>query len=183
FGRDDWREIILDNLRAYRLSILYGASGVGKSSVLHAGVVRYLRSNASGPVAEDGIPELVVSLASWTSTDPVQSLREAVRDAVEQGPLRLPTSPPDESLADALVSWGKLTGGILLIVLDQFEEYFLYHGDESGPGSFHEELSLALRRRDTPANFLLSIREDALARLDRFEGQVPRLLDNLLRIE
>src|SRR5207237_5106808 len=49
FGRDDWRDIILDNLRAYRLSILYGASGVGKSPVLNAGVVRALRSHASRP--------------------------------------------------------------------------------------------------------------------------------------
>ena len=40
FGRREWTEIIIDNLRAYRLSILYGASGVGKSSVLNAGVIR-----------------------------------------------------------------------------------------------------------------------------------------------
>ena len=38
FGRREWTEIVIDNLRAYRSSILYGASGVGKSSVLNAGV-------------------------------------------------------------------------------------------------------------------------------------------------
>ena len=30
----EWTEIVVDNLRAYRLSVLYGASGVGKSSLL-----------------------------------------------------------------------------------------------------------------------------------------------------
>ena len=68
-------------------------------------------------------------------------------------------------------------------MLDQFEEYFLYHRAERGPGSLDEELSVALRRRSTPANFVLSIREDALAQLDRFEDRVPGLLANLLRID
>src|SRR5205814_10371830 len=30
FGRAEWREIVIDNLRAYRVSVLYGESGVGK---------------------------------------------------------------------------------------------------------------------------------------------------------
>ena len=32
-------------------------------------------------------------------------------------------------------------------------------------------------------NFLISIREDALAQLDRFKGRIPTLFDNYLRIE
>ena len=68
-------------------------------------------------------------------------------------------------------------------MLDQFEEYFLYHRADRGPGSLHEELSLALRRGSTPANFMVSIREDALAQLDRFEDRVPGLLANLIRID
>ena len=38
FGREREQEIIAANLLAYRLTVLYGASGVGKSSVLRAGV-------------------------------------------------------------------------------------------------------------------------------------------------
>ena len=38
FGRDAEREVIIANLRAARLTLLYGESGVGKSSVLGAGV-------------------------------------------------------------------------------------------------------------------------------------------------
>ena len=46
FGRDEWREVIADNMRAYRITVLYGESGVGKSSLLRAGVIRTLREEA-----------------------------------------------------------------------------------------------------------------------------------------
>ncbi len=39
FGRERDQEIIASNLFAASLTVLYGASGVGKSSVLRAGVV------------------------------------------------------------------------------------------------------------------------------------------------
>ena len=42
FGREKETRIITANLFASRLTLLYGASGVGKSSVLQAGVVRQL---------------------------------------------------------------------------------------------------------------------------------------------
>ena len=50
FGRDREQEIITANLTAARLTLLYGSSGVGKSSVLRAGVVRRLRA-LPGPLA------------------------------------------------------------------------------------------------------------------------------------
>jgi len=43
FGRDADRQLITGNLRASRLTLLYAQSGVGKSSLLRAGVVPRLR--------------------------------------------------------------------------------------------------------------------------------------------
>jgi len=43
FGRERDIESVIDNLYAARLTVYYGASGVGKSSVLMAGVVPALR--------------------------------------------------------------------------------------------------------------------------------------------
>ena len=40
-----------------------------------------------------------------------------------------------------------------------------------------------MNRGDLPVSFLISIREDALARLDRFKDRVPNLLDNYVRID
>ena len=42
FGRALDRRIIVANLQSARLTLVYGASGVGKSSVLNAGVAHHL---------------------------------------------------------------------------------------------------------------------------------------------
>ena len=72
----------------------------------------------------------------------------------------------------------------MLIILDQFEEYFLYHPDEDGTDSFAVEFSVGCEpRRAYRESFLVTIREDALARLDRFKGRIPNLFGNYLRID
>ena len=45
FGREGEEEIVVANLLAARLTLLYGPSGVGKSSLLRAGVARRLRDS------------------------------------------------------------------------------------------------------------------------------------------
>ena len=186
FGRDEWREIIIDNLRAYRLTLLYGASGIGKSSVLHAGVLHDLHDRAQRTAADTGKPGLViVAFRTWRE-DPlgalVRSLREAT-DAVlgEQTTTVDAEAKPD--LAAALEESARRVAGKVFVVLDQFEEYFLYHAREDDGDPFGQAFVEAVNRRDLRASFLISIREDAVAKLDRFKGQVPSLFDNYLRID
>jgi len=45
FGRGTERTILVANLMAARLTLVYGESGVGKSSILRAGVVHHLREH------------------------------------------------------------------------------------------------------------------------------------------
>ncbi|HUG65666.1 MAG TPA: WD40 repeat domain-containing protein, partial [Gaiellaceae bacterium] len=66
--------------------------------------------------------------------------------------------------------------------LDQAEEYFLYHADDAGPGSFAETLP-ALLAGALRVNVLVSLREDSLAKLDRFTGRIPGLFSNTLRLD
>ena len=65
-------------------------------------------------------------------------------------------------------------------MLDQFEEFFLYHEDDR---SFVAELADVIRRPDLRVNVLIGIREDALALLDAFKAVIPNLLSNRLRLE
>ena len=66
FGRDAEREIITANLMAASLTLFYGPSGVGKSSVLNAGVAHHLRQEAreadrrgpAAPVRDRAVPRL-----------------------------------------------------------------------------------------------------------------------------
>ncbi len=71
----------------------------------------------------------------------------------------------------------------LLVILDQFEDYFLYHADEEGEGTFVEEFPAVVNDENLRVHFLVSIREDALAKLDRFKGSIPRLFANYVRVE
>src|SRR3989440_8151997 len=44
YGREREREVVVANLLASRLTVLYGASGVGKTSLLRAAVAQSLRA-------------------------------------------------------------------------------------------------------------------------------------------
>jgi len=75
FGRANEREMIASNLLAARLTLLYGPSGVGKSSVLNAGAVRDLHKRARLNFEDDDTPGLAVAAArSWRS-DPVAAVK------------------------------------------------------------------------------------------------------------
>jgi hypothetical protein len=185
FGREAEREIITANLMASRLTVFYGPSGVGKSSVLHAGVAYHLRQLARQNLETYGTPEFaVVVYNSWRET-PLACLIEAVRDAVLElrGTDAPELPPPSLSFDETLYAWAERAGGELYVILDQFEEFFLYHPHDEGGATFAAEFPRAVNRPDLRVNFMLSLREDALASLDRFKGHIPGLFDNTLRIE
>jgi hypothetical protein len=166
FGRKVECDLVVANLLAARLTLLYGQSGVGKSSLLHAGVVPRLREE----------PDLaVVVFRSWGG-DPVAGLCAAIRAAAGLGP-----SAGEPALAETIAACTQRPGRDLVIILDQFEEYFVYHPQDDG--TFAAEFPQAVNRPELPVSFLLSIREDALARLDRFKGRIPSLFGNYLRID
>jgi WD40 repeat protein len=181
YGRERESEIIAANVLASRLTVLYGPSGVGKSSVLRAGVAHRLRRQAQENVEEGGHPEFAVVVFDAWSDDPIGSLRAAVREglAAQFGSALLDESE-DESLADTLGRWTESLACDLLLVLDQAEEYFLYHPEETG---FARELPELVTRNGLRVRVLLALRDDALAKLDRFKGRIPNLFANYLRLD
>jgi WD40 repeat protein len=149
FGRERECEMIAANLVAARLTVLYGPSGVGKSSILRAGVAhRLLEEPGAG-----GDPPEVVIVDSWA------------------------TAPLDEVIR----SWNAGSGETYLL-LDQFEEFFLYH-DGSAVREFAAGLAELLALDEPQVNVLLSIREDALAKLDVLKGRLPSLFGNVVRLD
>ena len=163
FGRERETEIVVANLIASRLTVLYGPSGVGKSSLLRAAVARSLRELSEEP--------LVVVFSSW-SDDPSIALAEAVGAAA---------GSVTNGSAVAALERAQSERDVYL-VLDQAEEYFLYHADDGGPGSFAETLP-ALLAAPLRVNVLVSLRDDSIAKLDRFTGRIPGLFANTLRLD
>ena len=191
FGREREREIIGANLRSSRLTLVYGASGVGKSSVLMAAVVPGLRAALARDEGLSGldVPDLnprasfaVATFAAWRDA-PLEGFMSAVATSVREA-TTAPVAPwfPGTPLRETFAVWLRSVRS-LLIVLDQFEEYFLYHPNEDGPGTFAGEFVDVLGDADLRVNFLLSLREDGLGKLDRFQGRVPGLFHNYLRVE
>src|SRR5438105_15098585 len=72
FGRERERDVVVANLMASRLTVLYGPSGVGKTSLLRAAVAHSLRAVHDAAV---------VVFSSWAG-DPKRGLQAAIEDAV-----------------------------------------------------------------------------------------------------
>ncbi|MBD0347817.1 MAG: hypothetical protein ICV59_01575 [Thermoleophilia bacterium] len=175
FGRERERELIAANLMAARLTVLYGATGVGKSSVLNAGVVHDLRE-----LARERREFAVAVYSAWSDEQPIEGIAASVQDALA-GVLGFVPDDPGGSLVERLAAWSELLAGELYLVLDQVEEYFLYHG--VGGGQLLDELPPLVTEPGVRVNVLLGIREDALARLDVFKAKIPALFGNYLRLE
>jgi WD40 repeat protein len=183
FGRDDERKRIIGNLRAARLTLLYAESGVGKSSLLRAGVMPRLRHLAERSDGERNLARYVpVVFSSW-SGEPTAALVDAIDDAITPFVGVEPDLPRDR-LEDAIAAAASATDATLLIILDQFEELFLYHSRGSQDETFADQLARCINRPGLRANFLISIREDAYASIgDLLSGRVANVYGNYLHLE
>jgi conflict system STAND superfamily ATPase/FHA domain-containing protein len=173
FGRERDTRVIASNLHAAPVTVLYGASGVGKSSVLMAGVLPHLRSARR---------TAAVLLRDWQSHGFVQELKARCLEAVGEATgrqLAVETVQPLDAFLQVL---GDALGGTIVVILDQFEEYLLYHPTDQEGQAFDVELARAINRDDVDCNVLISLREDGLAGLDRFRARIPNLLSNMLRL-
>src|SRR5207249_472839 len=120
FGRAQETEIVVANALASRLTVLYGPAGVGKSSLLRAGVVHGLRALPE----EDAVA--VAYFSTWAG-DATAGLEAAARGALADKFGGDPGDAPG-SLADRLEAWTSALGCQLCLVLDQVEEAFVYAG-------------------------------------------------------
>ena len=183
FGREADTDLVVANLLSSRVTVLCGPSGVGKSSLLQAGVLRELRHVSEGAfsfLAADQV--IAVYFASWRD-DPLWDLGRAIGEALPDGPLRA------EMLADRRELSVELVERIVdeydadvYLLLDQLEELDLYQKGAAGD-AIAAVLGAVIRAPRLRASVLLGIREDALAKLDRLERHVPGILNSYLRLD
>ena len=147
FGRQQEIQELSALIQARRLVLLYGASGVGKTSLLLAGVVPSLESSQP--------PYSTVYVRALD--DPAIVIRQRLRR-------RLPDAkfPDTGSLADFLHAATQAIGSTVVIVVDQFEEFFIRLSPQLR-AAFIQELGTINDERELPVKVVLSLREDWLA--------------------
>lgn len=143
-GRDD-----------HNLMIIYGPSGVGKSSLLQAGLIPALKQEIIG--VREVIPVLQKVYTDW-----IVELGNCLGKALASHGIYPPETMPLNSLPQLLQALENFSQNSLKFVLifDQFEEFFFVCKTPQQRHQFHQFLRACL---DLPAvNVILSLREDYL---------------------
>ena len=174
FGRRQESRVILDHILGRQVAVLYGPSGVGKSSILNVGLPAAL------PRDDTRQPKwITVILREWQDLDTLEQLAiEAVLKELPERPFR---SSNRLRLAP-LIAWAiRTTGRPILLILDQFEEYFLYR-DRDKMLELEVAMGNLVARRDLPLHILVVLREDSLHQLDQLRAFVPGILETTIEL-
>lgn len=181
FGRGEECSILVDKVLASRLTLLFAASGVGKTSLLRAALIPQL----TDPEAEH--LDLVL-YRDWVD-EPLAGLKRAVADTVmasgrvSQGTFEAP-NVASISLVELCELCVLFVHPPLVLVLDQFEELFRYQRGAPTFEPFLQELGQLVNRRSLPVSLVLSMREDFALELNALKPFVPGpLFGNYFRLE
>lgn len=157
-GRQHEIATLSQKILAHRLVVLTGASGTGKTSLLHAGVGPNLGSD-------------------WrmVTVRPFRNPLDEARRALQ--PLAA-VAAPAASLKDLLLAAETAIEQRLVVVFDQFEELFLYSGEQTRE-DFVQQLAECVSHADLDTRFVISVRDDYFVRLGAFEGELPGIFHNV----
>ena len=142
--------------RAFRFGVLWGESGCGKTSLLRAGLTPKLRN-------EKFIPLYI--------NKPTKDPQEAIRSALTKEVPNL-EKHGDKNL-EQLLKGAAPKGKKILILFDQFEEFFLTNRASSSRAGFVKWLGEVVNDENLPVAFLIAIRADFFAQLQNFAPQIP----------
>ncbi len=209
YGREDEVSELSRRVQRKLLTVLFGQSGLGKTSILRAGIVPRLRPEGYCPVyvrvdyspeapspseqIKKAIHESSSAIGQWTQPD-AASAGESLWEFLHHR---------DDVLLD---SAGKTV--VPLLIFDQFEEIFtLAQADDAGrkrAATFIEDLADLVENRPPKAlearledddtitdrfdfnredyRILIALREDYLAQLESVKGVMPSITQNRMRL-
>jgi hypothetical protein len=169
FGRDEDARLLSDKIFAARLTVLYGTSGLGKSSVLKAKVVPLLE----GAEAQTFFFDL------WSGPVPLDDLKLGL--ALRASELGVPAADAGSpSLADLVGFILARDDRTFVLILDQFEEFLVNRALRLDP--MKRELAELVRQSNIDVRIVLSLREEFLAALEPFHSEILDLFSSTYRL-
>jgi DNA-binding winged helix-turn-helix (wHTH) protein len=162
FGREAEIQTLCSKILAHKSLILYGRSGVGKSSIVHAGLVPALRRSGHHPfsirVFHDPAEEIMRLLSR---VDPAEKSAETI-DLFNEKML----SPANS----------------VIFLFDQFEEFFTLTLPATRD-SFIQTIEKVLRKNGMLLRLVFIIREDLLAEMSMMKAVLPDIFHNEFRLQ
>ncbi len=147
-------------LPARKLTVIYGQSGVGKSSIVEAGLLPALKQ--AHPEGREVIPVLLRVYSDWLG-----SINNALQEHSfkQESPQYLTLGQNKPSIQKIITKLQENAQNNLLtvLILDQFEEFFFVHKERKSRHTFYDLFRQCLV---VPyVKVIISIREDYLHRL------------------
>ncbi len=200
FGRDVETKKLFSLIKAKSLVVLFSKSGLGKSSLINAGVE---------PLLEKDDYQTVKIRLQDTSQNPIEAVKQALQPFLNEKKLKVHTDGA-HGLWEYLRACEFSKNGnpvVPLLIFDQFEEYFEHSKQnqdklnleladlisERLPERIQEHLrSIPFRDRTVeelewhspmPVKFLMAIRSDRISLLDEMSVQIPSILHSRFHLK
>ncbi|HJR81728.1 MAG TPA: SIR2 family protein [Anaerolineales bacterium] len=168
FGRERESEILLSDVIATRLVVLFARTGSGKSSLINAGV---------RPRLED------LDYATFyvrVEKDPIASLRKTLEES------KLQSVGDSQRLDVLLLQTVAQLDKPIVVFFDQFEEFFIYVAEDQPEFArqFIAAVAKLYRNRDSGVHLVFSMREEFFVEMDAFRDEIPSIFhsDSHLRL-
>ncbi len=167
FGRELEVEAVCSQILAHRSFILHGRSGVGKSSILRAGLMPRLKSEGHQVFVirsfTDPLHQITSALASMSGLDQPRDgepdLEELIRPSAGLAPERS-----------------------VIFFLDQFEEFFTLLSEETRK-RFLDAIGRLIACESLPCRLVFALREDLLAEMSHLKSAIPEIFHHEYRLK
>jgi tetratricopeptide (TPR) repeat protein len=187
FGRENEKQLLFHRILSEQLIVLFARSGIGKTSLIQAGVMELLRLKGYLPI---------IIRFNIENITPLQSVVESIKTQAIQSPFEINIDESAQTLWDFIHSLEIWTENEDLmdpvLIFDQFEEFFTLH-EKKQRDVFVSNLSHILSgiapsddtsmfQSPPDVKMVISIREDYLAELDELSSLIPGIFQKRMRL-
>ena len=174
-GRERYALTLAGAVLRSRVTVMYGQSGCGKSSVLGAAFPQVMAATLHEPdEPASGLSHRLLYFRRWHPGFETRLFAAAAAKL---------NAPKGAGFAAAIARWARdqEPKPPVVLVLDQFEEFLLYH-PKPVETEFIKDLATVVANLDIEARVLLSLREDSLASLDALRAVIPGILSSPMQL-